>query len=179
MKKLIHVGAHGRNIVYVTKFLKKSIINQSAKNLETLLQLIKQYTNPFALELSEDHLYNISKGQSVNDKIYKLSASLEIEGEKQHINFITETRAMPGRFDKAINKNKIDNFDYKNVQKLKINGKIKEVKIQRDVFGRLLYASLTNKIDRKIFDLSSGFHSVFTLSYQWNNLQNSKICNYY
>ncbi|CAG5093255.1 Protein of unknown function [Cotesia congregata] len=130
----------------ITKDLKKSTINKSTKNLEVMMQLMKQNTNPFAPELSEDHLYNISKGQSVNDEIYKFLSSVEIEGEKQK-NFIAETRVTPDRFDKAITKNKIINFDYKNTQKVKINGKMKEVKMQRDVFGRLLYASLTNKID--------------------------------
>lgn len=104
----------------ITKDLKKSSINKSTKNLDVLMQLLKQYTNPFALELSEDHLYNISKGQSVNDDIYRFLSSVEIEGEKQHKNFIAETRVTPDRFDRAINKNKIINFEYKNTQELKL-----------------------------------------------------------
>lgn len=131
----------------ITKDLKKSTINKSTKNLQVLMQLIKQYTNPFGLELSEDHLYNISKGQSVNDEVYNFLSSVEIEGEKQNKNFIAESRVTPDRFDKAITRNKIINFEYKNTQKVKINGKVKEVQMQRDVFGRLLYVSLKNKID--------------------------------
>lgn len=104
----------------ITKDLKKSSINKSTKNLDVLMQLLKQYTNPFALELSEDHLYNISKGQSVNDETYRFLSSVEIEGEKQHKNFIAETRVTPDRFDRAINKNKIINFEYKNTQELKL-----------------------------------------------------------
>ncbi|CAG4969788.1 unnamed protein product [Colias eurytheme] len=53
----------------ITKDLKKSTINKSTKNLQALMQLIQQNTIPFRLELSEDHLYNISKGQSVNDEV--------------------------------------------------------------------------------------------------------------
>lgn len=83
----------------------------------------------------------------MNDEIYKFLSSVEIEGEKQQKNFIAETRATPDRFDKAITKNKIINFEHKNTKNVKINGKVREVKIQRDVFGRLLYASLQNKID--------------------------------
>lgn len=131
----------------ITHDLKNSTIQKSTKNLQTVMQLIKQYSNPFALELSENHLYNISKGQSVNDEIFQFLSSVEIEGEKQRESFIAETRLTPDRFDKAISKNKILNFDYNNTQKIKINGKVKEVKMQRDVFGRLLYASLENKID--------------------------------
>ncbi|KAH0535120.1 hypothetical protein KQX54_013731 [Cotesia glomerata] len=118
----------------ITKDLKKSTINKSTKNLDVMMQLIKQYTNPFAPEVSEDHLYNILEGQSVNDEIYKFLSSVEIEGEKQQKNFIAKTRVTLDRFDKAIAKNKIINFEYKNTQKVKINGKVKEVKIQKDVF---------------------------------------------
>lgn len=133
----------------ITKDLKKSTINKSTKNLQVLMQLIKQYTNPFGLELSEDHLYNISKGQSVNDEVYNFLSSVEIEGEKQNKNFIAESRVTPDRFDKAITRNKIINFEHKNTQKVKINGKVKEVQMQRDVFGRLLYVSLKSRIDLK------------------------------
>lgn len=50
----------------ITKGLKKSTIKKSTKNIEVLMQQIKQYTNPFASDLhSEVHLYNILKGQSV------------------------------------------------------------------------------------------------------------------
>ncbi|CAH1113065.1 unnamed protein product [Psylliodes chrysocephalus] len=67
----------------IRKDLKQSTIQKSTINLELVMQLIKQYTNPFALELSEDHLYNISKGQSVNVEIFQFLSSVEIEGEKQ------------------------------------------------------------------------------------------------
>lgn len=131
----------------ITKDLKESSIKKATKNLKVLMQLIKQYTNPFSFDLPKNYLYNISKGQSVSDEIYQFLSSVEIEGEKQHQNFITETRITPDRFDEAISKNKIINFEYKNTKKVKINGKVKEIKMQRDVFGRLLYASVENKID--------------------------------
>lgn len=131
----------------ITKDLKKSAIIKSANNLDLLLQSIKQSTNPFGAELSEDHLYNISKGQSVDNEVYEFLASVETAGEKKRTTFIAETREAPDRFDKAIKRNKIINFECKNTQKVKIAGKTKEVKIQRDAFGRLLYASLQKKID--------------------------------
>ena len=86
--------------------------------MEPLLQFINQYTNPFGLELSQDHLYNLSQGQSVNNEIYEFLSSVEIEGERQRTSFISESVTTPDMFDKDIKKNKIMNFEYKNTQKV-------------------------------------------------------------
>ena len=108
--------------------------------------MITQCTNPFSPDLSEEHLYNISSGQSVADDIYTFLSSVDVEGNQQRLNYIAETRLEPERFNRAIAKNKIINFAFKNTKKVKINEKVKELKI-RDIFGRLLNASLQNNID--------------------------------
>lgn len=131
----------------ITKDLKKSIICQNNKNVEDLMTIIQQCTNPFSSNLSQEHLYNISSGQSVSEDIFTFLSSIETTGERQRIQFITESQTDRERFDKPILKNKIVNFASKCVKKVKVNGKVKEVTIQRDIFGRLLYASLKSKID--------------------------------
>ncbi|KAK0077357.1 hypothetical protein PV325_004051 [Microctonus aethiopoides] len=67
----------------ITGDLKKTVIKKAAKDLEVLVQLIKRCTSPFASELSEDHLYNISKGQLVNDEMNEFLRSVkELRGRK-------------------------------------------------------------------------------------------------
>ncbi|XP_050505694.1 uncharacterized protein LOC126883969 [Diabrotica virgifera virgifera] len=133
----------------ITKDLRKSSICHSNKNVENLLTIIQQCTNPFSSNLSQENLYNISSGQSVSEDIYTFLSNIETTGELQRIKFITESQIDPERFDKAILKNTVVNFASKCVKKVKINGKVKEVTIQRDIFGRLLYASLQSHIDLK------------------------------
>lgn len=82
----------------------------------------------------------------MEDDVYESLSGVEKNGESQRITFTTECRVQD-RFDKSISKNKIINFEAKNKKKVKINGKVQEIRIQRDVFGRLLYASLENDID--------------------------------
>lgn len=129
----------------VTNDLKKSSIRHDTQKLESLINFFKQCTNPFSNDLAKDKLYNVSTGQSTSDEVYEFLSTVESEGENKRNLFIAESFNEPQRFDRAIQKNKIINFSYKQTKKTKINGQVKEIKIQRDVFGRLLYASLQNQ----------------------------------
>lgn len=126
---------------------KKSVVQKYTKNLEILLGTISQCTNPFSNELSTEHLYNISSGQSVSNEVYEFLSSVETVGNKQRLKFIVENSNDSERFDRPITKNRITNFAFKNKKKVNIYNKIKEIKIQRDVFGQLLFAAMQNGID--------------------------------
>lgn len=131
----------------ITNDLKKSVTMKYQKKLDVLLDTINERMNPFSNELSKDHLYNILSGTSVSDEIYEFLSSVETTGNKQRINFLLETSIDADRFDKAISKNAIKNFAFKNKKTVKINNKVKEVSIQRDIFGRLLYTAIQNGIN--------------------------------
>lgn len=120
------------------KDLKPSSIKNWQIYLESLLDFIRSCTNPFSTNLEKTRLYNMSTGQTVSDEIYQFLSSVESIGEQQRERFISECLEKPERFDQAIKKNKIINFSFNNKKKIKISGKIREIKIQRDVFGRLL-----------------------------------------
>lgn len=126
----------------ITNDLKKSVVQKYTKKWEILLGTISQCTNPFSNELSTEHLYNISSGQSVSNEVYEFLSSVETVGNKQRLKFIVENFNDSERFDRPITKNRITNFAFKNKKKVNINNKIKEIKIQRDVFGRLLFAAM-------------------------------------
>lgn len=137
-----------------TKDLKKAVIVDSKNKLDNLLSSITQITNPFSHDLCEDKLYNIATGQSVPNDIYNFLSTIESEGEKQRTLFISESRLQIERFDRAIKKNTVKNFAFKLTKKVKINNKIEEVKIERNIFGQLFYTALKNKIDIKKFLLT-------------------------
>lgn len=128
----------------VTNDLKPARIINLRRKLDILLRLFKENTNPFSAALLPEHLYQLYKGQSVDNEVYVCLSGVEENGNSQRISFISECCA-EDRFDKAITKNKIINFDAKNNRKVRINDKVQEIRIQRDVFGHLLYASLKKK----------------------------------
>ena len=131
----------------ITKDLKKSSIKNSRNNLSALLDFFKECTNPFSADLSKEHLYNVSSGQSVDDKIYDFLSKVETNGETQRKYFFTTSSTNVKRFDQPITKNTICNFAFNSTKKVTILGQVKEVEVQRDVFGRLLYATIENKMD--------------------------------
>lgn len=105
----------------IVKDLKFSSIENCQKNLNTLLDFIRNCTNPFSNSLEESHLYNISTGQTVSDDIYLFLSSVESTGEQQRKKFISECLQKPKRFDQAISKNKIINFNFNNKKEVKIS----------------------------------------------------------
>lgn len=74
------------------------------KNLDLVLSFIKQCNKPFSLDLSEDHLYNISKRQTVSDEIHLVLSHAESDEEKQRLKFISESISKSDRFDRLIPK---------------------------------------------------------------------------
>lgn len=124
----------------ISKDLNQSEISKFDNSMNGLLELIKQCTNPFSPSLWNNHLYNIS------------------EGNKQSMKFISEAREHPQRLDQSKRKNKLVNFESKNTKKVNISGKVKIIIIQREIFERLLYASLQNVINiEKPLSSSSDF----------------------
>lgn len=69
-------------------------------------------------------------------------------GEGQQEKFIRECSEDNLRFEKAITKNKITTFvDAIEKRKMIMNGKLIEVKMQRDLFGKLLRISLESTLN--------------------------------
>ncbi len=65
--------------------------------------------------------------------------------------FIKSCVADPANFEKPIKKQKISTFAEEGVNvKRRVNGKVLDIKMERDMFGRLLMLSLNNKIDMAI-----------------------------
>ena len=111
--------------------------------------------NPFSSEVPKDLLLNISTGEAAPTEVTDFLQNIEKIGEGKRKDFIDICSKDENNFSTYKIKNtKIINFQ-SIIKKKKINvaGKIQEVKLQRDLFGRLLAILLEEDIDLdKVFD---------------------------
>lgn len=134
----------------ITADLQNSIIRKSTLQLSRFLQGIKERINPFEGHLQQEFLYNITSGQAISDEISKFLLNIEENRDEMRRQFIGECSQSQNRFEQPIKKNKIFNFTSAlKKSKTKVAGKLQEVKLQRDLFGRLLGLSLSENIDIK------------------------------
>lgn len=94
-------------------------------------------------------LINISSGKAASEPVEQFLLNIEKNGEIQRKLFIEECEADINRFEKSIKRTPLLNFsqDYLKKHKTKVAGKIQEVRVQRDLFGRMLGISMDHKID--------------------------------
>ena len=104
--------------------------------------------NPFK-NMEDDQLYNISTGRSTTDTVADFLLNVEKIGNAKGEQFITECSMSNTRFEEAIKQNKILNFASSNEKKkVNVNNKVQEVRLQRDLFGRMLGISMSdNNVD--------------------------------
>ncbi|GBP23630.1 hypothetical protein EVAR_80247_1 [Eumeta japonica] len=124
-------------------------IKKSCQQLEKFINSFDQYVNPFSTDLSPDQLFNIGSGKAASSQVEEFLLNIEKNGEEQRTTFISECTSDPKRFEKAIKKTAIHNFSSLLSKKkpVKIGGKQQEIKLQRDLFGRLLGISMDHQID--------------------------------
>jgi len=96
-----------------------------------------------------DQLINISSGKSASPLVEAFLLNIEENGDSHRKTFISECLLNINRFEKAIKKTSINNFskDYEKKKNVRVGGKIQEIKIQRDLFGRMLGISMDYKVD--------------------------------
>lgn len=107
----------------------------------------ERFINPFSDEVPKDQLINISTGKSASPPVEEFLLNIETTGDCRRKTFITECQLDISRFKKAVKKTSIDNFskDYKKMKNVRVGGDIQEVKIQRNLFGRMLGISMDYK----------------------------------
>lgn len=116
--------------------------------IEAFSNSVLQTINPFSPSINKDLLFNISTGQAVPLKITNCLLKTVSGGTFQRDQFIMECNLNSDRFHQPLKKNKVLTFaSLKKKRKMKIGGKVHEVTLQRDLFGRLLALSLDTSID--------------------------------
>lgn len=129
--------------------LQPNNIKRSSQQLTQFINTFDQYVNPFSLDLAPDQLFNIGSGKAASSEVEEFLLNIQKTGEELRTTFISECASDPKRFEKAIKKTSIHNFSSLLLKKksVKIGGKQQEIKLQRDLFGRLLGISMDHQID--------------------------------
>lgn len=108
--------------------------------------------NPFNTTIDQQKLFNISTGKAASNTVYECLINIEDIGAKLHDKFISECNASAGRFAKSISKVKIMNFSADiDKRTVKSGYRVQEIKIQRDLFDRMLSLSMDYTIDLEKF----------------------------
>ncbi|KAK6168761.1 hypothetical protein SNE40_019944 [Patella caerulea] len=135
----------------VTSELRQANIEKNTAHRNKIIEKIINMSNPFKNNVEQDILINISSGKAASSSTTDFLLNVYENGNKSRDKFISEVIADPSRFDKPIKRSKPSTFasdcTYKKRQK---NGNIVQLKMERDMMGRLLYISLENKLDLMI-----------------------------
>lgn len=137
-----------------TSSLEKNQIMKDSANLVNLIDVLNKNLNPFdSIEMSNDLLYNIKTGRCAPETVSDFLLNVEKKGQELRDKFLSECAQDDRRFESVIKQNKIINFTTCNKkQKVTINHKMQEVRMQRDLFGRMLGISMEGATDiEKLF----------------------------
>lgn len=130
--------------------LLKNKIETDKKSMNNIIQAIRQTMDPFDDTIDGKVLFNISTGKAASDEVADFLLNVKAAGSHQKLNFISDCSSTPERFEKPIVRNKIMNFASQCTGKLlmtKDRNKKVLLKMERDIFGRLLAISIKKKIN--------------------------------
>lgn len=132
-----------------TNDLKEHRIRKSRLQISNFISALNLRMNPFDESLKEELLYNISTGEAAPQDVALFLTSIESTGNEMRTSLINACIENEDAFQNyTIKRVKIKNFaSVVKKRKIAIGGKVTEVKLQKDLFGRLLAISLEKKID--------------------------------
>ncbi|KAL4113704.1 hypothetical protein QTP88_017283 [Uroleucon formosanum] len=133
----------------ISNELEKSKIEKASSAVQKFIVIIKNYINPFDQSIDPNILFNILTGKGASTETTNFLLNVQIKGNELREKFISNCAIDSSRFEKPIEKQKILNFSQENIKK-KIGtnvGKVQEIRMQRNLFGRMLGISLEKQID--------------------------------
>ncbi|CAF4875177.1 unnamed protein product [Pieris macdunnoughi] len=137
-----------RNLQDITAELQPNRIKIYGKQIADFIEILKANCNPFDPQLDKENLYNIATSKPASPEVADFLLNIQENGENLRNRFINECADDESRFDKPIKKNKVFNFaEAPKKKKLTLGNKVVELRMQRDLFGRMLGISLTHKVD--------------------------------
>ena len=132
----------------VARDLKESQIKRNCGDLNKIIHLIQETMNPFLPEIQKENLYNIGSGKSASKETEKFLLNVESIGSELRERFINECISDSNRFEQRIKRQKTATFATEG-QKYQMKGKdnkLVEVRMERDLFGSILFLALQRKI---------------------------------
>lgn len=130
--------------------LQKNRIEKDSKTLNSIVETIKKTMNPFSENVDKDSLFNLSTGKAASSTSTDYLLNVKSLGEEQKSKFFSECFEDSTRFVRPIPRNKMYNFASDCVKK-SIKNTIGDqktlIKMERDIFGRLLAIAVNQKVD--------------------------------
>lgn len=123
----------------ITSDLEPNKMKKHVALVQNVMQTLQQNMNPFSADVNSDFLFNIATGKAAPESTTCFLLNVEANGNQLRETFIAECCEDPKRFELAIKRNDMMTFSTATAKrKVKIAGKVQEVRMQRDLFGRML-----------------------------------------
>ena len=131
----------------VTSDLRPARMKKNITDLASIKRVLNDTMNPFTVT-EKNALYSLSSGKAVSENTEVFLTSVEAIGERKRNQFVDECCADPNRFEARIEREKLSTFANEGATKKTKNGS-KEVhmKMERNIFARLLHMALERKVD--------------------------------
>lgn len=113
-------------------------MEKDKRQLQDFVEGIRQTINPFSFSIDADKLFNISSRQAATPEVANSLLNAVSKGTELRDKFIAECNDNSERFHARIPKNAVLTFASMKKKKIQIGQKVLEVRLQRDLFGRLL-----------------------------------------
>ena len=155
----------------VSTDLQNHKIKKNAKTLKNILEEVEQVITPFSSEIDEEHLYDVGRAASKETSTFLLKVN--DTGNDAREKLIMEVNENPSRFEESITRCKVSTFANEGVnfkKHKKSADKVVELKMERNLFGRLLCLALERKID--IVEILRYPLTLVPLSFRWDYIFN-------
>ncbi|CAK1581026.1 unnamed protein product [Parnassius mnemosyne] len=137
-----------RKVQDVTADLRKHQLKKDTEQLQKFTSSFSKFMNPFDDSNDNNKLFNISNGKAASNEVAQFLLNVDNIGNKMRETFICECSESTERFEAPIKRTKILNFSSEVAKsKIKSSGKVHEVSMQRDLFGRMLGLSMDHAVD--------------------------------
>ena len=132
----------------VSKELKPNKIRKNCNDINALTNSIIDTMDPFSNEINKEVLFNIATGKAAPKEIEDFLLNIETIGSIARDKFVNECKEDPKRFEQGIPRQKLRTFAA-NGKRFKLNTESKTVAIrmERDLFGSILFLALKKKVD--------------------------------
>ena len=133
----------------VSRDLKPSRIIKNSSDLTKIMSTIEDSLNPFSTTLRNEFMFNIGSGKAASPETTKFLLNVSSMGFMAQKKFIQECIEDPKRFEESIPREKLKTFATEG-KTYKVGGKDKQlvaVRMERDLFGSILFLALQRKID--------------------------------
>ena len=106
--------------------------------------------NSYANDVDKDHLYDIGSGKCASKETKDFFLHVHENGIKLRQAFTNDCIRDPNRFEEKITLQKLHTFASEGQRyKMKANEQLADVKMERDLFGSILFMSLQHQIDEQ------------------------------